>query len=358
MSSREIGMVTSLEPPRNSSERGNSAKPPRETGITFLPDFEVDIKGLIFRLPGVGRHLLIRQEILRMMLEKHDENADTHGMTRDEIRDELKKRGLTAYKPDLAGTSSCVDIGISIKGKKLVAHKKEEGISRFFVNQAFFDELNTPKTNLRMVGPRGVRPRIKEPIGEEPTRLHGDSFKAKSSPTLKNPTVLEQAAKKELKRTGRSNDLDTSRRTTKRYSLPLSPPRDFDGISDDRTEISFSADAKYWDRRIRVQQNREAPLGQIFGDSALAEDGLSPSIAERICDTAATGTIEAVDSTVEVAQIWKQLSPGERYILRKRYGLEGERGRSLEKIGEEFGVTREAIRQVEEKIFKKLRSTL
>ena len=50
---------------------------------------------------------------------------------------------------------------------------------------------------------------------------------------------------------------------------------------------------------------------------------------------------------------------GERlfYILNERYGLSGKKTRTLQDISDEFGLSRERIRQLEEKAVKKLKRT-
>ena len=56
-----------------------------------------------------------------------------------------------------------------------------------------------------------------------------------------------------------------------------------------------------------------------------------------------------------VKQVISQLSPREQKILEMRFGLEDGTPRTLEEVGQEFGVTRERIRQIEAKALLKLR---
>ncbi len=49
------------------------------------------------------------------------------------------------------------------------------------------------------------------------------------------------------------------------------------------------------------------------------------------------------------------LTERERYVVRRRFGLDGELQRTLEGIGHEMGVTRERVRQIEAKALSKLR---
>ncbi len=57
----------------------------------------------------------------------------------------------------------------------------------------------------------------------------------------------------------------------------------------------------------------------------------------------------------QVREVLSELNEKERKILEMRYGLKDGIQHTLEKVGEEFGVTRERIRQIEAKVHEKLR---
>jgi RNA polymerase primary sigma factor len=52
--------------------------------------------------------------------------------------------------------------------------------------------------------------------------------------------------------------------------------------------------------------------------------------------------------------LMSELSPREQMILDRRFGLTTRDGRTLQELGDEVGVTRERIRQIENKALKKL----
>jgi RNA polymerase primary sigma factor len=57
----------------------------------------------------------------------------------------------------------------------------------------------------------------------------------------------------------------------------------------------------------------------------------------------------------EVQLVLESLSGRERRVIELRYGLDGDRDRTLSEIGDALGVTRERIRQIEAKALRKLR---
>jgi RNA polymerase primary sigma factor len=82
-------------------------------------------------------------------------------------------------------------------------------------------------------------------------------------------------------------------------------------------------------------------------------------LGDFVEDPAAIEPVEAVGEAMrkdEVDAVLCALTYRERKIIELRFGLKDGRARTLEEVGDRFGVTRERIRQIEFKTFAKLRS--
>ena len=59
----------------------------------------------------------------------------------------------------------------------------------------------------------------------------------------------------------------------------------------------------------------------------------------------------------DMAEIFYILSPRERDVLRLRFGIDDGRQRTLNEVGELFGITRERVRQIIDGAIDKLRNS-
>ena len=92
----------------------------------------------------------------------------------------------------------------------------------------------------------------------------------------------------------------------------------------------------------------EAPVGE-------EEDS---RLADFIEDRDSTTPEEAATYQLlkeNISNVLQLLTPREQKILRMRFGLDDGRAHTLEETGQEFGVTRERIRQIESKALQKLK---
>ena len=82
------------------------------------------------------------------------------------------------------------------------------------------------------------------------------------------------------------------------------------------------------------------------------------AFGDLVGDDRAEDPFEALrdkDLQDEVGDLLNVLDPRERKIISFRFGLDGGRERTLEEVGQKFGVTRERIRQLQEQALGKIR---
>jgi RNA polymerase primary sigma factor len=81
-------------------------------------------------------------------------------------------------------------------------------------------------------------------------------------------------------------------------------------------------------------------------------------LADFVEDPNAQASFDAAVAAIEsdeLRAVLATLSEREQRVLELRFGLVGDRGRTLEEVGQEFQLTRERIRQIEAKALSKLR---
>ena len=107
----------------------------------------------------------------------------------------------------------------------------------------------------------------------------------------------------------------------------------------------------------RVAQMRMAAIRPASLDAPIGDED-SNNFAEVVQDESADTPYEQLEEktvTRMLQEMVKTLDPREATILRARFGLDGGPQKTLEEVGEKFGVTRERVRQIQNIALKKLR---
>ena len=101
-------------------------------------------------------------------------------------------------------------------------------------------------------------------------------------------------------------------------------------------------------RMVQEPMSLDMPVG--------VED--SSSLGDFVEDETVPGPADETSRNLlreQMKDILDSLSPRERHVLKLRFGLDDGQSRTLEEVGQKFGVTRERVRQIEAKALRKLR---
>lgn len=110
----------------------------------------------------------------------------------------------------------------------------------------------------------------------------------------------------------------------------------------------------------RVREYREAARAPVSLDAPLGDED-SERVAEVVADPRVEAPFERLANSSDSAlmqEAFSTLREREQEVLRLRFGLGDEAPRTLEEIGQRYGLTRERIRQIEAEGLKKLRSKM
>jgi RNA polymerase primary sigma factor len=111
---------------------------------------------------------------------------------------------------------------------------------------------------------------------------------------------------------------------------------------------------------VRVRQMRLAAIRPASLDAPIGDDD-SNNFSDVVEDENATSPYDNLeDKTVTdmLQDMVKHLDPREATILRYRFGLDGGTEKTLEEVGQKFGVTRERVRQIQNLALRKLRKMI
>ncbi len=126
-------------------------------------------------------------------------------------------------------------------------------------------------------------------------------------------------------------------------------------LNRDPLPAEIAADSGFTEERVRelfelVEDpvSLETPVGDgesMVGDLIEDEKSDSPD-----------GLTAAHARSVELAQAIERLNPRMQHVVLRRFGLDGRPPQTLEEVGQEMGITRERVRQLETRALKELRN--
>jgi RNA polymerase primary sigma factor len=115
-------------------------------------------------------------------------------------------------------------------------------------------------------------------------------------------------------------------------------------------------------RRLQIAATRVRRISRIAQEPMSLETPVgaeeNSSLGDFIEDESLPGPADEASRNLlkqQMGEILKGLTERERKVLEMRFGLNDGTARTLEEVGQEFGVTRERIRQIEAKALRKLR---
>jgi RNA polymerase primary sigma factor len=132
-------------------------------------------------------------------------------------------------------------------------------------------------------------------------------------------------------------------------------------------------------RQLAQKLNRDPSVDEIAKDSGfpaarirelfdLVEDPLSLETPVGDGESMVADMVEDLNSespdgatadharTAELAAAIERLDPRQKYVVLRRFGLDGLPSQTLEEVGGELGITRERVRQLETRALRELRA--
>ena len=109
---------------------------------------------------------------------------------------------------------------------------------------------------------------------------------------------------------------------------------------------------------LRIAELRSAGTRPSSLDAPIGGEDDSNAFADIIGDEKADTPYQELEektNTEMIRELVKQLPEREAVILRYRFGLDGDDEKTLEEVGQQFGVTRERIRQLQNIALNRLR---
>jgi RNA polymerase sigma factor (sigma-70 family) len=141
-------------------------------------------------------------------------------------------------------------------------------------------------------------------------------------------------------------EVQRAKRTSKQATREM-------GRTPTKEEIAWMMEISVHDLEgvLEAMRNRAISLDMPVGDS---ETEMKHFMADTDSLTPEESFIRT-NMDAQTRKLLRVLNPREQIILRKRFGIDGGKEQTLQELSQEFGVTRERIRQIERKALAKLR---
>lgn len=127
-------------------------------------------------------------------------------------------------------------------------------------------------------------------------------------------------------------------------------------------ELGREPDSKELAEKMGISEEKIREIQKISQDPVSIDKPVGEEEDSHLVDFIASDETASPDEITargllkeELIETLNTLSEREAQVLRRRFGLDDGRQRTLEEVGREFGVTRERIRQIEAKAIRKLR---
>ena len=133
-------------------------------------------------------------------------------------------------------------------------------------------------------------------------------------------------------------------------------------------------------RKLAEQLGREPTAAELAGELKMTEDQINElmqvsrdptsldtpigeeedtSLSDMVADTSMVTPEDNAEQQMlkeEINELLDELDPRDRKVLEMRFGLNGNKTHTLEEIGGQLGITRERVRQIENKAIRRLRN--
>lgn len=124
-------------------------------------------------------------------------------------------------------------------------------------------------------------------------------------------------------------------------------------ITDEELSLRLHSEVKTI-KSIKNVIAEEYRLDEVVSNEDGEEKSYLDILSDRSPSSDLQGVVEQKDLAKAIETVLMTLSPKEEVIIRKRFGIGYERTYTLEEIAQEYGVTRERIRQIQAKSMEKL----